>query len=462
MKRIGLVITDGVGFRNFILSDFLDKALKQGDLVIIFSCIPKENYEIVKGKCKVIELEVFQESSITWLFRKTKELTHLQNHRKNNFGIQDNIKITKSTSKSTRGKIVRFLHKFTKVFHSERLVNFYYFLQEKSFQNNLHVKNYKNILTRYRVDVLLFTHQRPPYIAPIIYAAKKRKIVTATFIFSWDNIASKGRMAGDFDHYLVWSNLMRDELLQFYSKIKSKSIHVIGTPQFSPFVMKTYGYTKEKLCEKFCLDIEKPIIFFTCNDASSKNDPLYLEILAKAIEEKKIHEAVNLIVRTSIADDGKTFEHLRKYKFIKWNNPKWELTRINHQEPWSQRVPDKEDIDDLKSLLNHCTLNINILSTITLDAFIFNKPVINPVFGNENNELFNDQKFLKYKHIKLLVDSKSSSIVKNKIDYIEEVNNLLDGKEIREKARDSFLDLEILRPLEKTSDRIVKALKELA
>lgn len=42
MKKLGLVITDGVGFRNFILSDFLELAEKQFDEVVILSCLPKK------------------------------------------------------------------------------------------------------------------------------------------------------------------------------------------------------------------------------------------------------------------------------------------------------------------------------------------------------------------------------------------------------------------------------------
>jgi len=43
----------------------------------------------------------------------------------------------------------------------------------------------------------------------MVLAAKKSNILNATFIFSWDNLASKGRMAATFDHYLVWSNSMQ-------------------------------------------------------------------------------------------------------------------------------------------------------------------------------------------------------------------------------------------------------------
>lgn len=462
MKKIGLVITDGVGFRNFILSDFINKKLHSKNSITIFSCIPIENYKTIDDRYKVIEMDVYKEGSYTWLFRKLKELTHLYNHAKTTFGIRDNINKTYSKSKTRRGKIIRFLHKFTGLIHSESLITVYYYLQKATFKKNEYTKTYKKIFEENQVDILLFTHQRPPYIAPIIYAAQKLKITTCAFIFSWDNIASKGRMAGDFDHYLVWSDLMRDELLQFYANVSANQIHVIGTPQFEPFVMKNYGYSKEELCQKFELDPHKPILFFTCNDANSLNDPLYLDALAKAINDKKLVEEVNLIVRTSPADDGSRFNYLvEKYDFIKWNKPIWKLTRTNHQEPWSQRVPTKEDVDDLKSLLEHCDININVLSTITLDSFIFNKPVVNPVFGNENNNLFDDQKFLRYKHLEMLVDSNSSDIVKTETEYIIALNNLLSGIDNKAKERKEFLSLEISKPLEGTSTRIVEILLKL-
>jgi hypothetical protein len=40
MKKIGIVITDGVGYRNFILSDFMVEAQKQFSRVVLLSCLP--------------------------------------------------------------------------------------------------------------------------------------------------------------------------------------------------------------------------------------------------------------------------------------------------------------------------------------------------------------------------------------------------------------------------------------
>ncbi len=115
----------------------------------------------------------------------------------------------------------------------------------------------------------------------------------------------------------------------------------------------------------------------------------------------------------------------------------------------------------LKSLLKYCDICINVLSTITLDAFIFDKPVINPVFGNEANGMFNDQKFLNYAHLANLVDSKSSDIVKTTEEFLAALNNILQGNDDKSIFRAKFLELQISASLEGTSKRIAQSLAQL-
>ncbi|MDX1718734.1 MAG: hypothetical protein R3353_01110, partial [Salegentibacter mishustinae] len=229
-KILGLVITDGVGFRNYILSGFLKEVQKEFTQIIIFSGLPISVYEKFQTpNCVIEELHDFKEPGQTWFFRKLKENAHLQLNKPENFGIQDNLKTTYSNSNTRRGKLTRVIFKWAKHFNSENWIGLYNKFQQKSFANHPSTKNYRKLLSQYKPGLLFFTHQRPPYIAPLLYAAEKEEIKTCSFIFSWDNLASKGRMAGNFNHYLVWSGLMKEELLQFYSRISDEQVQVVGT-----------------------------------------------------------------------------------------------------------------------------------------------------------------------------------------------------------------------------------------
>lgn len=461
MKKLGIVITDGVGFRNFILSDFLSEAEQQFDEVVILSCLPASVYEGFSQKSEIIELAVFQEKFPTWFFRKAKEIAHLQLHKKDNFGISDNLNANKSKTKTPRGYATRFIFKWTSLFHSENDIQRYNKLQQQSFKNNPIVKGYKTILEKEKFDMLFFTHQRPPFIAPLVYQAEQLKVKTASFIFSWDNLASKGRMAANFDYYLVWSDLMKKELLHFYKNVKYLNIEVVGTPQFEPYALERYKTGKNDFYDRFDLDPFKKTICFSCGDIStSKNDELYITTIAQAIQENKIQN-LNLLVRTSPAEDSIRFESfVAKFPFIQWNYPKWHLARKGHQEEWSQRIPSKEDVTDLRSILEYSDLNVNMLSTMSLDFMQFDKSVINPVFGNAKNGLYDDQRFLEYPHIKKVVNSNATRIVKNEQELIDAIKLYLEKPNTDSENRKQLIQMQIGKPLAGTSERIATTLKK--
>ncbi len=170
-------------------------------------------------------------------------------------------------------------------------------------------------------------------------------------------------MAGNFDYFMVWSQLMKDELLQFYTSVKENQIAIVGTPQFEPYVLNRYGMTRQEFLAGFDLKKrDKKTILFSCGDVStSPNNWVYIDAIAKGIVTGKIAEPVNFIVRTSPAEEPKRFKAIaQKYPFIRWNYPDWTLARSGHQENWSQRIPSVQDVSDLKSVLQYSDVSVNI------------------------------------------------------------------------------------------------------
>jgi hypothetical protein len=463
MNKLGIVITDGVGFRNFVMSDFILKATQEFDEVIIYSGLPIDCYKSFENhNIEIKELPVFNEGKTTWFFRKWKELAHLQKN-KAFYGMSDNLISGYPKSISLRAVLIKLLYFITSVFHSTSSILFAEKLQFLSFSRNKVTRKYKALLERDNPTHLFFTHQRPPYLAPFLYAGLKLRIPSTTFIFSWDNLASKGRMLGAFDNFLVWSNLMKNELLFFYPNVKGKNVKVVGTPQFEPYVMDKYKSQKEDFIRRFNLDPNKKIICYSCADASiGANDPIVIQVIAEAMRNKEIESNVQLIVRTSPAENDARFQEIKnQFPEIVWNVPKWILTREGHVESWSQRIPSDEDITDLRALLEFANLNINMCSTMSLDFMLFDKPVINTVFGNLENGLYNDQRFLNYDHFKKVVESQAVSISKDRQELIDQINDALKNPEKRKSERKSMIELQVGKSLLGTSVRIAKTLHGL-
>ena len=462
MKKLGIVITDGVGFRNFVMSDFLSEATHQFDQVIIYSGLPKSAFHsFLQTNIEVKELKVYTEGKSTWFFRKWKEVAHLQKHR-TFYGMKDNLFSGYPKNNSVRSLLIKSIYFYTRFIHSNSSVLFAEKLQFLSFSDHKITKSYLKFLQEDQPSHVFFTHQRPPYLAPFLYAAIQLKIPVSSFIFSWDNLASKGRMLGTFDYFLVWSHLMKTELLTFYPNVKPEKVKVVGTPQFEPYVMEKYETTRQDFSNKFGLDLHKKTICFSCADASiGSNDPLVIKAISEALRENKIDVACQLLVRTSPAEEPSRFAAVKEeFPEIIWNHPKWILTRDNHAESWSQRVPSDEDITDLRAILEYVDLSINMCSTMSLDFMLFDKPVINTVFGNPKNGLYNDQRFLNYVHYKKVVESGSVTIAKNKMELITQINEALANPKVRTAQRKAMIDLQISEALLGTSKRIASTLSK--
>lgn len=463
MRKLGIVITDGVGFRNFVMSDFLQEASTQFDHIIVYAGLPKSVFKNINNTNVTIkELTVFKENKLNWFFRKWKEVAHLKLH-KSFYGMAASLKLGYPSNNSLRSILVKLIYGLTSIVNSTKNILQIEKLQFLSFSNHKITKEYIEILKKDAPTQLFFTHQRPPYLAPFLFAAQKLKISTSTFIFSWDNLASKGRMLGSFNHFLVWSDLMKQELTYFYPNVSAKAVKVVGTPQFEPYVLDRYNSSKSDFLNTFKLDPTKKIICYSCADVSiGKNDPIVITAIANAIRNKTITEQVQLIVRTSPAEDDARFSTVKKaFPEIYWNVPKWFLTRENHAESWSQRIPLDEDIKDLRALIMYADLSINMCSTMSLDFMLFDKPVINTVFGNEYNGLYNDQIFLNYDHYKKVVDSGAVVIAKNEEELITAINQELINPLLRKQERKALIKLQISKELQGTSKRIVEALVDI-
>ena len=101
-----------------------------------------------------------------------------------------------------------------------------------------------------------------------------------------------------------------------------------------------------------------------------------------------------------------------------------------------------------------------MLSTMSLDFMLHQKPVVNPVMGNGSNGLGDDQKFLKYAHIKLLIDSGATQVAMDVAEMIQCINNALEtGPDL--KAQTVFIDQQIGVSIDKTTVITAQALKQL-
>lgn len=204
-----------------------------------------------------------------------------------------------------------------------------------------------------------------------IRVAHQRGIPTAGFIFSWDNLTSRTRIFAPYDHYLVWTEGIRKQLLGIYPEVAEHRVTAIGTPQFDYHFDPRFQLSREELCAHLGIDPNRPFVLYTTGvDNHFYDEHLHVRRVATILDELKLDPAPQLVVRTytkgtseamlALADEG-----LPSTVFppVLWD-PQW-------------HTPLPRDLTIYSSLLAHTALGINAASTVSLELMIFDKPIVN-------------------------------------------------------------------------------------
>ena len=462
--KIFLAVTDGPGIRNFVHGRFLSVLKSAGLSVTIYSGVHTEALRATAGEqldgIEICELPIYRETQFSHLLRKSVELAHMKR-----FGTMPmRLNLTGGAPRGmSRGAIGnRVAYSLGEICRRPGGIRRLSAQHERSVLSHPLTQHYRSLLRDAKPDLLFVTHQRPPQASPLVAAAKSLGIPTAAFIFSWDNLTSKGRIPIAYDHYLVWSDHMRSELMRFYPDVRPDCVHVVGTPQFEPYAYPEFGWPEERFSIELGLTAGHRRICFSCGDRStSPNDPLYLRALAAANRAGAFEVPVDIVVRPSPAESDERFQPvIQEYPELKWSPPRWIQTRPAHPEPWSQRIPTVDDIHLLKSTIDYCDVNVNVASTMTLDFAQAGKPVVNVGFGGNGSGSpeYDDFIYYSFDHYRPVLELSAARLARTERELVGAVNSYLANPDLDAAGRKRLVDLQVGLPLRGTSERIVDTL----
>ena len=462
--KIALLIPDGVGIRNFVFGSFLKK-LKPSTEVTAFHNIPNALLEkVAPGIGRNVEwtrLEPFEQTKLTLGLQYS--LAYAQMYWADTKAMQ-RIRNTPVRG-SWRNKA---LHRGTKLMGrinaSPRRIKMLESWLCAAAVGLPAVAYYKQALQKLKPSIVFCTHQRPSSVVPVVLAARQLGIPTATFIFSWDNLSSKGRIAAPFDHYLVWSDHMAKELLHYYPDVSQDHVHVVGTPQFEPYSDPSLLWSREEFFRRIGGDPTRPLLCYSGGDAGTcPEDQEHVRVLLEHIRAGRIQNRPQVLVRPSPADDGKRYEAVRRdFPELIFSPPRWV-----HTEPgdWSRIIPMPDDIALLANITHHADLNVNLGSTMTLDFGIHDKPVVNIAFDVANPPIFGmpvwDYYYF-FEHYRPVVELGASRCARSAEELAEHVNAYLRDPALDREGRRRLAEMQVRFPLDQSSCRIAEVLERIS
>ncbi len=309
-------------------------------------------------------------------------------------------------------------------------------------------------------DVVLCTHQRPLAVLPVILAARRLGIPTATFVFSWDNLTTKGRMAAPFDHFLVWSDHMAAELRQFYPDVSADRAHVVGTPQFDPYAEASHPATRVELAARLGIDPGRPIVCFTAGDAGTcPDDPYHLAVLLELARSGRIEGDPQVVLRTAPVDPGQRFDGVRqRYPELVEAAPDW--AHLDGR-LWHTAYPTREDVEALTVLTAGADVNVNMASTMSIDFALRDTPVVNLGFDRHPEDR-RAERYYRFTHYRPVVELGAVQVAQGAIELADQVSRYIRRPELDRAGRRAIVDLELGVPMGESSTAVVSALEAIA
>jgi len=408
-QRVAVIFPRGEVIRNFVYTGMLDSLAAETELHLLTVAPGAEFKEMLEGKCDSVY--PLTEAEDKWIVRIQREIIDTAHNRWIwSRAAQERSRLRDQEAQTVRQKIIRQIKKMISFPVANRTgLNALSSLERMSSRRFQTSNEYTELYKKIR-PALVFnaSHVHSRNATQAVEAAQWLGIPTATFIFSWDNLTSQGRIMLPYEYYLVWNEDLKKQLLEMYEWIKPENVFVTGTPQFDYHFQEKYYLNKEEYCEEIGADAKRPIVLYATGMANHMpGEPEIVEGIADILAEFPEGEKPQLVLRVYAKDLTGRFDKLRRRRpDIIFADPLWEPAWL---------TPKYEDSYTLINALRHCSLGINVASTMSLELCMFDKPVINvgynPPSVSEQELSYAD--YYEFDHYKPVVTSGAVSVARN-------------------------------------------------
>jgi hypothetical protein len=295
----------------------------------------------------------------------------------------------------------------------------------------------------------------------IVSAARALGIPVVAMIPSWDNVSTKNRLVFSYDAYLVWSEQTRRELHQFYPSTRDVPVHVVGAPQFDVLHDDRFRQSREEFCCSQGLRHDRPVVVYALGSPNFIRGEHYGALLvAEAMERGELGDAQLLVRPHPQHDDGRLGESFARFG-----------PRVVLQQPadpaasLTARTQDERQIVEWVNTFRHADVVVNLSSTVTVEAAILDRPVVNlnfdPEPGSPLDALVKDVN-LRWTHFKPIAESGGLTLVDDAPALLAAIRTYLERPELHRAGRRWIADHVCEFPDGRCGDRVAAALLDLA
>ncbi len=458
-KNIVVIIPRGEVVRNFVHSGTLDFIAEKANVSLISVSLDDSiSTHLTKSYGEIHPLIEHPES---WLVRFEREILDVAHNRwLKSAAARERIRLHDEAAATLRQKLIRTTKKAISYPLANRTgLRALSKIERASSRALKTTEEYINLYKKLQPGLVFNgSHVHSRVATQAVQAAQWLKIPTATFIFSWDNLTSQGRIMLPYDYFIVWNEALKKQLLEMYQWIKPENVFVTGTPQFDFHFRPEFYQSREDFCAEIGADVSRPIVLYTTGMANHMPDePELVEEIADILQEIGGKNVPQLLVRVYPKDLTGRFDKLKQRRTdILFPSIAWKKSWL---------TPQYEDSFALINALRHSALGINVASTVSLELCMFDKPVINVGYNppNLSPKKLRYADYYEFDHYRPLVSSGAVEVAGSVHQMREMIYQNLTEPSRREAERKALIDKMFGRTLDGNSARrVAQTLLEIA
>jgi CDP-glycerol glycerophosphotransferase (TagB/SpsB family) len=287
--------------------------------------------------------------------------------------------------------------------------------------------HYADLFAKYRPQLVVVTRAlgtSEDY--ALMREAAQEGIPVAVLAASWDNLTSKGFFPFGIDHLVVWNDVMKGEAVELFG-FDADRIFVSGVPRLDPFFDRARFRARDEFVSDLGLDPNKRIITYTTGNKdlfvpheSTTLEPLVIRTILEAIDRRAFDVDVQMIVRIHPQGDPQAYAEFAKNK------------NVYLQVPGKPGIYRDRDLDNdsnrlLGETMLHSDVVVNIASTTTIDAAIFDTPVVCVAYdpGQKRPFAASCRRFYAYDHYQKIANTCGFQMVASPQELIEAIRDYL-------------------------------------
>jgi hypothetical protein len=291
---------------------------------------------------------------------------------------------------------------------------------------------------------------------PLLRTAVRRRVRAMAIDASWDNFTNKLLPVRRVDRLLVWNELMRDQAIELHG-YRPETIRLCGAPQFDAYFRDTAGTTRDEFFRRIGADPGRKLITLTTTPRELyPYHPQVLRGMAGALESGAFGPQSQILVRLHPRDDEAAYHDVRG------------LPHVIVEKPFrpTVKVADGLAVDvmpehsrHLADTMRHSDVAVNVASTITIEACIFNTPVVNIAFDADADVPYerSARRYYEFTHYVNITRHDAARVSWNPAELVENIARYLANPSLDAVGRRRVVDEQIRFVDGRSGERVARA-----